>query len=116
MVFLAQVIPFSLSPSSIISIVVTIAFSALTAWLSAQIVVGRATLQGAAFFSLLTYVVLIFLRYIPIPSIPFVSVMIVAEAVIKSLLAMKFFYTDFKGGLSITAVQMLIGFMLVVPF
>jgi hypothetical protein len=114
MVFLAQVIPFSID--SIISIAITIAFSALTAWLSAQIVAGRATLQGAALFSILTYVVLLFLRYIPIPSIPFVSVMVVAEAVIKSLLAMKFFYTDFKGGLSITAVQMLIGFMLIIPF
>jgi hypothetical protein len=114
MVFLAQVIPFSIN--SIIPIAISIAFSALTAWLSAQIVAGRATLQGAALFSILTYVVLIFLRYIPIPSIPFISVMVVAEAVIKSLLAMKFFYTDFKGGLSITAVQMLIGFMLVIPF
>jgi hypothetical protein len=114
MVFLAQVIPFSVN--SIIPIAISIAYSALTAWLSAQIVAGRASMQGAILFSLLTYIILIFLVYIPIPSIPFISVMIVAEAVIKSLLAMKFFYTDFRGGLSITAVQMLIGIMLVLPF
>lgn len=114
MVFLAQVIPFSVN--SIMSIVISVAFSALTAWLSAQIVAGRATLQGAVLFSLITYIVLMFIVYVPIPTIPFISVLIVAETVIKSLLAMKFFYTDFKGGLSITAVQMLIGFMIIVPF
>jgi hypothetical protein len=114
MVMLAQLIPFS--TSSIIPFIINIVFSAITVWLSAQLVTGRAELKGALLYSVLTYVVFIFLAFIPIPSIPFVSVLVVIEVLIKSLFAMKFFNTDFRRGISIAGVQTLFGFMLIIPF
>jgi len=114
MVFLAQVIPFSIG--NIYSIVISILFSALTVWLSAQLVTGRATIQGAFLFSLITYFVLIFLRVFPIPSIPFISLTIAVEVLIKSLIATKLFNADFRKGISIAGVQTLFGFMIIIPF
>jgi hypothetical protein len=114
MVFLAQLIP--LSTGSIIPFIINIMFSAITVWLSAQLVTGSASLKGALIYSMLTYVVFIFLAFIPIPSIPFVSIMVVIEVLIKSLFAMKFFDTDFRKGISIAGVQTLFGFMLIIPF
>jgi len=67
-------------------------------------------------FSVLTYVVLIFLAYIPIPTVPIVSLTILIEVLIKSLFAMKFFNTDFRKGISIAGVQTLFGFMLIIPY
>ncbi|MFH1473731.1 MAG: hypothetical protein ABIE55_02455 [Candidatus Aenigmatarchaeota archaeon] len=114
MVFLAQMIPFS--ASSIISIAISIGFSAATVWLSAQLVTGSASLKGALIFSVLAYIVLYFLVFIPIPSIPFVSLTILIEVLLKSLFAMKFFNTDFRKGISIAGVQTLFGFMLIIPY
>lgn len=114
MVFLAQVLPFSMG--NILSIVISILFGALTAWLSAQIVTSRAELQAALLFSAVSYIVLLVAAYIPSISIPFISTYILIEVLIKSLLAMKFFNSDFKGGFSITAVQMLLGIIIILPF
>jgi hypothetical protein len=114
MVFLAQAIPFSIG--NIVPIIISILFGMLTAWLSAQVVVGRASLQGALLFSALSYIVILFSSFIPSISIPFISVYILIEVLIKSLLAMKFFNSDFRGGVSITAVQMLLSIIIILPF
>jgi hypothetical protein len=114
MVFLAQVLPFSIG--NIVPIIVSILFGTLTAWLSAQIVVGRASFQGALLFSAISYIVIIFATYIPSISIPFINTIIVIEVLIKSLLAMKFFNSDFKGGIAIMAVQMILEIMIILPF
>lgn len=114
MVFLAQVIPFSLD--SIVPIIISILFGALTAWLSAQVIVGRASLQSALLFSALSYIIILFSSFIPTISIPFISTAILIEVLIKSLLAMKFFNSDFRGGISITAVQLLLGMIIMLPF
>jgi hypothetical protein len=114
MVMLSQVIPFSLA--SIIPIITHILFNTITIWLSVQFVKGRATLQGALIFSVVAYFALILLRFIPIPALPFVSTIVIIEVVIKSLLAMKLFNTDFRGGVCMAGVQMLFGFILILPF
>ena len=67
-------------------------------------------------YSIVSYVALILLRYFPIPYIPFVNATIIVEVVIKSLIAMKIFNTDFRGGISIAGVQILFGMMLALPF
>jgi hypothetical protein len=114
MVFFAQILPFSIG--NIIPIIISILFGALTAWLSAQIVAGRASLQDALFFSVSSYVVLLLSSFIPSISIPFISTAILIEVLIKSILAMKFFNSDFRGGISITAVQLLLGMIIALPF
>ena len=114
MVLLAQVLPFS--AGNIVSIVIGILFGALTAWLGAQIVTGRASGQGALLFSVVSYIVLLISTYIPSISVPFINTFMLIEVLIKSLLAMKFFDTDFKKGVSITAVQMLLEIIIVLPF
>jgi hypothetical protein len=114
MVFLAQVLPFSIG--NIIPIIISILFGTLTAWLSAQIVLSRPSFQAAILFSVISYIVLMFSSYIPTISIPFISTFMLIEAVIKSMLAMKLFNTDFKDGLSITAVQMLLGMIITLSF
>lgn len=114
MVFLAQIIPFS--AGNIVSIVVSVLFGALTAWLSAQIVMSRASLQGALLFSAISYIVLIFATFIPSISIPFINTFIAIEVLIKSLLAMKFFNSDFRRGIAITAVQMVLDIVIILPF
>jgi len=114
MVFLAQVIPFSIN--SIVPIIISILFNSLTAWLSAYIVTGRASLQSALLFSVFSYAILILSTFIPSISIPFISTFILIEILIKSLLAMKFFNTDFRGGISIAGVQMLLGMIIILPF
>ncbi|MFH0928797.1 MAG: hypothetical protein V1818_00380 [Candidatus Aenigmatarchaeota archaeon] len=114
MVFLAQVLPFSVG--NIVPIVISILFGAVTAWISAQIVSRHASLQGALLFSVVSYVVIMISVFIPTIAIPFISTMFAIEAVIKSLLAMKFFNTDFRSGLAITGVQMLLGMILIIPY
>lgn len=114
MVFLAQVLPFSIG--NIVPIIVSILFGTFTAWLSAQIVTRGATFQGALLFSAISYIVLMFTTYIPSISIPFINMFILIEVLVKSLLAMKFFSSDFKGGIAIMAVQLVLEIMIVLPF
>ena len=111
---LSQVIPFSIE--SIIPFVTHILFNTITIWLSAKFVTDRATIQSALIFSVVAYFALVLLRFIPIPSIPFVSIIVIIEVLIKSLLAMKLFNADFRGGVCIAGVQMLFGFILLLPF
>lgn len=111
---IAQFIPFSIG--NIIPIVISILFNTLLVWLSAQVVIGKATLQDSLIFSAVTYFVLIFLNFIPIPSLPLVSTVLLVELVIKSLLAMKFFDAEFRQGISIAGVQMLFGTIIALPF
>ena len=114
MIMLSQVIPFSIT--DIIPIVINILFNTLTIWLSAQAVTSKAEIQNALLFSAITYFVLIFLRFIPIPSLPFVTIAIIIEVAIKSLLAMKLFDADFREGISIVGVQMIFGLVISLPF
>jgi hypothetical protein len=114
MVFFAQVLPFSIG--NIVPIIISILFGTLTAWLSAQIITSRPSLQGALLFSAISYLVLIVATFIPSISIPFINMFILIEVLIKSLLAMKFFNSDFKGGVAITAVQMLLDIVIILPF
>ena len=114
MVFFAQIIPFS--PNAIVSIILNVVFSAVTVWLSAQLVTGGASFKGALIFAALSYVTLMFMGFIPIPTIPFINLVILIEVLLKSLFAMKFFNTDFKQGISIAGVQTLLGFILVIPY
>lgn len=97
-------------------LIIDILFSALTVWLSAQIVTKRSSIQGALIFSVISYAAFILIGMIPIPSIPFISTYIFIQVLIKTFIAMKFFSTDFSGGLAITGVQMLFGSMLIIPF
>jgi hypothetical protein len=114
MMFLAQAL--TLSVGSIVPIIISILLGTLTAWLSVQIVSSRASFQAALLFSAVSYVVLMFSSYIPAISIPFVSVFMLIQAVIKSVLAMKIFNTNFKSGLAIAAVQMLLGMIITFSF
>jgi hypothetical protein len=114
MVFLAQMLPFSIG--SIIPIVISILVGTITTWISAQIVSSRPSIQSAFLFSLISYVVMMFSGYIPTLSIPFISVLLLIQVLIKSVLAMKLFGADFKRGLSIVAVQMLLGMIITIYF
>ncbi len=114
MVMLAQFMPFSLT--SIVPILIQIVFNTITAWLSAQFVSGSARLQDALIFAVVTYFLIYFLVLIPIPSLPIINTVILVEAVIKSLLAMKLFNTDFRGGICIAGVQMLFGTIIRLSF
>jgi len=114
MVVLAQVFPFSIE--AFIPIITSVLFSTLTIWISAQIIVSHGRFQDSLLFAIVSYVVLILMRFISIPYIPFVSTSIIIEVVIKSLLAMKLFHTDFRGGISLAGVQILIGMMITLPF
>jgi len=114
MVMLAQVIPFSLT--GIVSILIQIVFNTITTWLSAQFVVGNVRLQNALIFATVTYFVIYFLVFIPIPSLPIINTVILIEAIIKSLLAMKLFNTDFRGGICIAGVQILFGTIIRLSF
>ncbi|MBN2202662.1 MAG: hypothetical protein JW700_00540 [Candidatus Aenigmarchaeota archaeon] len=102
------------SISGIISIILGILLGTVTAWISAYIVDRRASFQGALLFSAVSYVAMILFGYIPTISLPFISTYFLIDAVIKSVLAMKFFGTDFRSGLSITAVQMLLGMIITI--
>ena len=104
------------SIGSIVSIVIQILYSTITIWLSAQIVTKRASIQNALIFSVVSYFALIFVRFLPIPSIPFINAITLAEIAIKSLLAMKFFDASFNDGLSMAGVQMILGLVLLFPF
>ncbi len=93
-----------------------ILYSTITILLSTQIVLGSIRIQDALMFAVITYVALLLLQYFPIPYLPFVNAIIIVEVVIKSLIAMQIFHTDFRGGISVAGVQILIGMMLVLPF
>jgi len=114
MVILSQVIPFSIE--AIIPIISSIIFSTITVWLSAQLVSRGARIQNAVVFSLVVYAANILLGFFPIPSFPFISTRILVEVIIKSLVAMKFFSTDFRGGICIAGVQIIFGMILILPF
>jgi hypothetical protein len=114
MVFLSQVLPFSMQ--AFIQMVIDILLNGIIVWLSAQLVTGRAKIQNAFIFSILIYFILVLLNFVPIPSVPFVSISIAVEVLIKALLAMKLFSTSFSKGICIAAVQMLLGFILILPF
>ena len=111
---LSQVLPLSIN--SLIPTIIEILYNTLTIWISATIVARKASLQGALIFSVISYFILILLSFLPIPSLPFISTVIVAEIAIKSLLAMKLFDTDFRQGLSIGGVQMILRLVLRLPF
>ena len=113
MIMLSQVIPFSVE--SLIPIVIGILFNTLTVWLSATFVAGRATLQNSLLFSVISYFAVFFLRYAPIPSIPFISIIIIVEIALKSFIAMKFFNVEFREGVYIAGVQMLLGLIITLP-
>ena len=114
MVMLSQVLPFSIY--SIIPIAIQIIFNTVTAWLSAQLVIGNARLQDALIFAVVTYVAIYLLVFIPIPYLPIVNAVILVEAIVKVFVAMKFFNTDFRGGLSVAGVQMLLGTIIRLSF
>ncbi|NIM47319.1 MAG: hypothetical protein GTN40_04140 [Candidatus Aenigmarchaeota archaeon] len=114
MVMLAQIIPFSIY--GIIPIVIQILFSTITAWLSAQLVIGGARLQNALIYALITYFVVYLVVLVPIPAIPVINTIVLVEALLKIFVAMKFFNTDFRGGLSIAGVQILLGTIISIPF
>jgi hypothetical protein len=109
-----MLMPFSIG--SIVPMVISIMLGAVTAWISAQIVNRRAPFQGALLFSVISYIVILFSSYIPTITIPFISTYFLIEVVVKSLLAMKFFGSDFRSGLSITGVQMLLNMILIIPY
>lgn len=110
---LSQVIPLSLE--SLIPIVIGILFNTITVWLSAIFVTGRATVKNSLLFSVITYFAVFLLRYVPIPLIPFISVIVIVEIALKSLIAMKFFNTEFREGVYIAGVQMLLGLVITLP-
>jgi hypothetical protein len=107
-------IPFSVM--GIIPIVINILFNSLTAWLSAMFVTESARLQDALIFSAVGYVATILLAFLPIPSIPIVNISILAQLLIKAVLAMKLFNTDFKRGVSISGVQIIFNSLISLPF
>jgi len=111
---LSQFIPFL--PVDIISIVIQIIFNTITAWLSAQFVTGSARLQNALIFALVTYFAIYLLVFIPIPILPVINTVILIEAIIKSLVAMKLFNTNFRNGFCIAGVQILFGIIIRLSF
>lgn len=115
MVMLSQ---FSILPINIVSIVIQIVFETITAWLSAQLVTGGARLQDALIFALITYLATFSLVFVQsyIPALPFINIIILVQAIIKTLIAMQFFKTDFRRGFSIAGVQMLIGTIIRLTF
>jgi hypothetical protein len=107
-------IPFSVG--SVIPSIIEILFGSLTVWLSAQFVTGNVSLQNSVLFSSFSFIALILLRLVPIPSLPIINTMVVIEIAIKGLLAMKLFNTDFKRGVSIAGVQIIFDSMFLLPF
>ena len=107
-------IPFSVM--SIIPIIISVLFNSLTAWLSAMVVTEGARLQDALIFSAVGYVATILLAFLPIPSIPIVNISMLAQLLIKAVLAMKLFSTDFKRGVSISGVQIIFNTLISLPF
>ena len=107
-------IPFSVM--DIIPIVIKILFNSLTAWLSATFVTESARLQDALIFSAVGYVATTLLVFVPIPSIPIVNISILVQLLIKAVLAMKLFNTDFKRGVSISGVQIIFNSLISLPF
>jgi len=110
---LSQAVPFSVEV--FIPIVIGILFNTITVWLSAMFVKGSVTIQNSLLFSVITYFAVFLLRYVPIPSIPFISVIIIVEIALKSLIAMKFFNVEFREGVYIAGVQMLLGLIITLP-
>ena len=107
-------IPFSVM--SIIPIVINILFNSLTAWLSAMFVTENARLQDALIFSAIGYAATILLAFVPIPYLPIINLSILAQLLIKAVLAMKLFSTDFKRGVSISGVQIIFNSLISLPF
>lgn len=113
MIMLSQTLPFSIEV--FIPIIIGILFNTITVWLSATFVAGKATVQNALLFSAISYFAVFLLRYAPIPSIPFISVIIIVEIALKSFIAMKFFNVEFREGVYIAGVQMLLGLIITLP-
>ena len=105
-----------LSVESIIPTIIQIIFGSLTVWLSAQFVTGNVQFQSALLFSAISFIALILLGFAPIPSLPIINTFMVAQMVIKGLLAMKLFDTDFKKGVCIAGVQIIFDSMFLLPF
>ncbi len=108
------VIPFSVM--DIVPIVIHILFNSMTVWLSAMFVTDSARLQDALIFSAIAYVATILLRFVPIPYLPIVNTTIIVDMLIKTVLAMKLFNTDFKKGVCISGVQILFSSLISLPF
>jgi len=107
-------IPFSVM--DIIPIVINILFNSLTVWLSAMFVTESARFQDSLIFSAVGYVATILLAFLPIPSIPIVNISMLVQLLIKTVLAMKLFNTDFKRGVSISGVQIIFNSLISLPF
>ena len=107
-------IPFSIDP--IIPTIIEILFGSLTVWLSAQFVTGNVSLQNSLLFSSISFIVLTLIRLVPIPSLPIINTIVAVEIIIKGLLAMKLFSTDFKRGISIAGVQVIFNSIFILPF
>jgi hypothetical protein len=100
----------------IIPIVISILFNSLTAWLSAMFVTENARLQDALIFSAVGYVATLLLGFLHIPSVPIVNIPMLVQLLIKTVLAMKLFNTDFKRGVSISGVQIIFNSLISLPF
>ena len=105
-----------LSIDSIIPTIIQILFGSLTVWLSAQFVTGNVSLQNSLLFSSISFIAMILLSLVSIPSLIIINTMFAIEVIIKGLLAMKFFNTDFKKGVSIAAVQVIFNSIFILPF
>lgn len=105
-----------LSIESIIPTIIQIIFGSLTVWLSAQFVTGTVSFQNSLLFSSISFIALILLGLVPLPSLPIINIVVAVEIVIKGLLAMKLFNTDFKRGVSIAGVQIIFNSLFLLPF
>jgi len=116
MVMVAQFMPISVE--LIAGITIQIIFSTITAWLSAQLVASGSTLQDALLFAIVTYAAVYFLGFVSgsIPTFPIINTIILVQAIIKTVVAMKLFNTDFRGGFCIAGVQILFGTIISLPF
>ncbi len=112
----AQVMP--VSADLIVGIVIQIIFSTITAWLSAQLVASGSTLQDALIFAIVTFAAVFFISSVSgsIPTFPFINTIILVQAIVKTVVAMKLFNTDFRGGFCIAGVQILFAAIISLPF